>query len=82
MFYLEDDGRARSPSEHQDICAACVTLQDQFVANPLSRHKIFAKIPYPVVNHVIDCLPLGLPHYSRSFSLRHMRPLLNLDIRT
>ena len=43
MFYLEDDGRARSPSEHQDICAACVTLQDQFVANPLADTKYLQK---------------------------------------
>ena len=43
MSYLEDDGRARSPSEHQDICAAYVTEEDQFVANPLANTKYFQK---------------------------------------
>ena len=56
MSYLEDDGRARSPSEHQDICAAYVTEEDQFVANPLANTKYFAKKPYSVVYHVIDRL--------------------------
>lgn len=56
MFYLEDDGRARSPSEHQDICAACVTPSGSVCGQPLNRHEISVKIPYPVVNHVIDLL--------------------------
>jgi hypothetical protein len=43
---------------------------------PLSRHKIFAKMPYAVVNHVIDFLR----HRLRSFSIRHMRPLLDINI--